>query len=329
MVRGVGFEPTNPYGTGASVQAVTGITGSKSGEKPGDDSKALLSVVTGQDTVADIVTGKDWDSFQRYVANKYSRVHALSILSYAKKYGMLLITGDFSPLLELTPAKRRHALSALAALAKFTGQYERYKAIKKRYGITIEQNVKIAAQLDDSSLAELAAWIREARRVLGAYIDFLLATGMRPREAITSFNLIRELAGKGRLDGYYREGFLEHFRFEDKFLRRSKKVYVSYCPEEVVTGVTEVDEDLTPKKINYKLGKAGLPIRLKEIRKLWASYMTKFLSEPEINLLQGRVSKSVFMQHYFNPNYVPGLKERLEKGIKSLFLTVTAVSSLK
>jgi len=37
-------------------------------------------------------------------------------------------------------------------------------------------------------------------------------------------------------------------------------------------------------------------IKLKEIRKLWASYMTKFLSKPEIDLIQGRVRKDVFME---------------------------------
>ena len=37
-------------------------------------------------------------------------------------------------------------------------------------------------------------------------------------------------------------------------------------------------------------------IKLKEIRQLWASYMTKFLSKPEIDLIQGRVRKDVFME---------------------------------
>jgi len=50
--------------------------------------------------------------------------------------------------------------------------------------------------------------------------------------------------------------------------------------------------------------------------------MTRFLSKPEINLIQGRVEKDVFMQNYFNLHYVSGLKERLEKGIKNLFINV-------
>ena len=326
-MRGVGFEPTNPYGTGASVSSVIAVTGVRGAEKRGDDSKALLGSVMGRDSVTEIVMGKDWESFQRYVMNNYSRVYAHSILSYVKRYGMLLIMGDLQPLLELTPAKRRHALAALAALAKFTGQYERFRMLRRRYGIKTESQVKISFQMDKGSLEDLAKWIRRARDVLGAYIDFLMATGMRPREAIKSFNLIRELDRDGRIDSYYKDGFLEHFRFEKMFIRRSKRVYVSYAPKEIIQAIIDYPEDLSIKKINYRLEKIKLPIRLKEIRKLWASYMTKFLSEPEINLIQGRVSKSVFMQHYFNPNYIPDLRQRLEKGVKSLFMTVTAITA--
>jgi len=183
------------------------------------------------------------------------------------------------------------------------------------------------AQIDSSCLKELAEWIRRAREVLGSFIDFVLATGMRPTEALESFNLIKELHEKDRLGDYYKDGWLEHFRYEKLFLRRTKKVYVSYAPKEIIQAIIDYPEDLSIKKINYRLEKIKLPIRLKEIRKLWASYMTKFLSEPEINLIQGRVSKNVFMQHYFNPNYIPDLRQRLEKGIKSLFMTVTAMTA--
>ena len=333
MVRPPGFEPgTAGSGGQRPPQAIRGI----SADKAGITDKALLPAVTPLDTVADIVTAEDpklWDAFQRYVMNAYSRIHARNILNYAKKYGRLLVIGDLSPLLELTPDKRRHVLTALAALAKFTGRYEEFKRLKKRYGIRVEKPSKIMAQIDSGSLKELAEWINRAREVLGAFIDFALATGMRPTEAIKSFNLIKELHEKDRLGDYYKDGWLEHFRFEKLFLRRTKKVYVSYCPREIVTAVTEYPEKLTVEKIRHRLEEIK-PLRLKQIRKLWASYMTKFLSEPEINLIQGRVSKSVFMQHYFNKDYIPDFQRRIEKGIKSLFtmiasLGVTSVTSEK
>ncbi|MCD6235700.1 MAG: hypothetical protein J7J94_01730 [Thaumarchaeota archaeon] len=265
--------------------------------------------------------------------NAYSHVHALNILNYAKKYGRLLVMGDLSPLLELSPDKRRHVLSALAALARFTGRYEEFKRLKRRYGIKVEKPSKIMAQIDSSDLKSLAEWIHRAREILGVFIDFILATGMRPSEAIESFNLIKELHEKGRLRDYYKDGWLEHFRYEKLFLRRTKKVYVSYCPREIVTAVTEYPEKLSVEKIRHRLEEIK-PLRLKQIRKLWASHMTKHLTEPEINMIQGRVGKSVFMQHYFNPSYVTDLRNRIEKGVKSLFtmiasLGVTPVTSEK
>ena len=43
--------------------------------------------------------------------------------------------------------------------------------------------------------------------------------------------------------------------------------------------------------------------------------MTKYLSQPEIDFLQGSVSGSVFMRNYFNPALIGDLKERVFKGI--------------
>ena len=328
-MRGVGFEPTNPYGTGALVD-VTAIT-AKGGKLGVFDSKALRRAVTKRDYMtAPSYLGdqKLWDGFVKYVMNEYSRDHARSVLRYAHRYGHLLFIHDLRPVLELSSAKRRHVLAALASLSRYLGRYEEFKELKKRYDIKVEHKIRITARLTDSDMAKLAEWIKRARERLGVFIDFMLATGMRLREAINSYNLIIKLSKENRLDDYYRDGFLEHYRFEEIFIRGKKKVFISYAPREIVTAITGM-KPVKLTTLNDRLDRAGLKIRFKEIRKLWASYMTKFLSEPEINLIQGRVSKNVFMQHYFNPNYIPDLKKRLEKGVKSLFMTVTAMTAKK
>ena len=48
--------------------------------------------------------------------------------------------------------------------------------------------------------------------------------------------------------------------------------------------------------------------------------MTKFLSQSEIDFLQGRISGSVSMRNYFNPALISDLKERVFKTIKELQL---------
>ena len=307
--------------------AITSIQPQIGMERP----DALLHPVTALDRVTVFGNTLDWEKFQNYVKANYSKTHASAILSYARRYAYLLETGDLSPLLTLSSRdKRRHILTALAALARFAGKYDEWVKLRHKYGLKIEQNFKISFQsfqMDDSSLRELLEWITRARVALGEYapyLDLLLATGVRPSEGILIFNLIIDLNAKGRLDSYYRDGWLEHFRFENLFCRRSKNVYVSYAPEEIIRAVTGVTHKISPKKIRYMLESNGLEIRLKHIRKLWASYMTKFLTESEINLLQGRVGKNIFMTHYFNPSYVVDLKKRIERGVKSLFLMVAA-----
>jgi len=46
--------------------------------------------------------------------------------------------------------------------------------------------------------------------------------------------------------------------------------------------------------------------------------MTKGLSQPEIDFLQGRVSANVFMRNYFNPALIGDLKERVFEAIGKL-----------
>jgi intergrase/recombinase len=269
----------------------------------------------------------DWRRFQEYVRANYSKSHASAILNYGRRYAYLLSSGDLSPLLTLPGDKRRHIMAALAALCRFVGKHDEWLRLKRQYGLKSEHNVKLAFQIDDSSLKELLEWIAKARSCLGeyaSYLDLLLATGVRPSEGILIFNLLLRLNAEGRLETYYRDGWLEHYRFERIFCRRGKNVYVSYAPPELIRAITGVTDKISRMKIRRRLEGHGLDIKLKQIRKLWASYMTRYLTQSEIDLLQGRVGRSIFMRHYFNPSYISDLKARLEKGVKSLFLMIAA-----
>jgi hypothetical protein len=48
--------------------------------------------------------------------------------------------------------------------------------------------------------------------------------------------------------------------------------------------------------------------------------MTRFLSQPETDFLQDRISGSMFMRNYFNPALISDLKERVFKAIEELRL---------
>jgi len=74
-------------------------------------------------------------------------------------------------------------------------------------------------------------------------MDFMAITGLRLVEAIESYNLIIKLAKEGKLNEYYNEEkeALEHFRFKEIFLRKSKKAFVSFIPKELIEKQPEID----------------------------------------------------------------------------------------
>lgn len=55
--------------------------------------------------------------------------------NYAKRYGLVLDTGDASPLLTLSPRNKQYAMTALANLAKFQGRYDQFLQIRQRYSL--------------------------------------------------------------------------------------------------------------------------------------------------------------------------------------------------
>ncbi len=52
-------------------------------------------------------------------------------------------------------------------------------------------------------------------------------------------------------------------------------------------------------------------LRYSDIREAHASFLTKYLAQPEIDFIHGRVSANVFMGSYFNPALIGDLKERV------------------
>jgi hypothetical protein len=56
--------------------------------------------------------------------------------NYAIKYGYILDTpGDASVLMTLSPRNRHHALTALAALSKYSGQYDQFMQMRQNYNL--------------------------------------------------------------------------------------------------------------------------------------------------------------------------------------------------
>jgi hypothetical protein len=156
--------------------------------------------------------------------------------NYAIKYGHVLDTGDASTLVVLTPCNRRHAMTALASLAKFQGRYDRWLHIRQCYNLKWSSGNNSLQALQrffdtnltlESMLSKVKEMMRALPATMAAIIRFAVLTGLRPSEACESVRLLNTPYGDFQ---YYNpdQQCLEHFRFPDIFLRQTKKAYLSY-----------------------------------------------------------------------------------------------------
>jgi len=216
-------------------------------------------------------------------------------------------------------------MNALTALSKFMGVYQSFRDLLKNYGLkwTVNSDDLIIARItkpQDST--ELFRWVKKIKRRkpgFSDFLDFITVSGLRFSEAIESYNLIINLACQGQIDRYYisEKAVLEHFRFKHIFIRRTKKAFITFVSREIIEKIGG-DQNLTRSVITKQLQRINVNLRFNDLRELWGSYMTKHLSQPEIDFLQGRTSTSVFMKNYFNPAWISDLKERVLKAEKEI-----------
>ena len=251
-------------------------------------------------------------------------------LRYVRSFSHVLRTGDAQSLLQLSPDKRIHAMKALSCLARFTGCQDTWRQIRQRYGLTwttgTEKLDAFMRFFDDSkSLDKMLQWLREAISQLPAqYSRFLLfcaLTGLRASETVNCISLI-----KADLHSYYNEDrqCLEHFRFANLFIRRTKAAYISLVDKSIIEIAQSIDKIPTLNSLKMASRNRCLSMQLKYCRKIFASWLRQSggIEAEIVDLLQGRVPKSVFTRHYFTPDAsyqsrvlsaLNGLKTKIEQ----------------
>jgi len=267
----------------------------------------------------------NWDSFKEWLYREFSVRTAQDRFRYAVKYHECLLKADLHPLMGLSEHKRAHVLKALSALSKWMGIYGFFKGLVKDYGLKWSPGGRddlMIARLVKGEPEGILEWMRRVKAEAPGYacfIDFMATTGLRYEEAINSWNLIIRLKAEGRLEEYYvvERNVLEHFRYRSLFLRRSKKVFISFVKENLIEEIAEAPP-LTPYILINRVKRRGLRQRFGDIREYHATVLTRHLTQPEIDFLQGRVSTSVFMRHYFNPAWISDLQERTLKATEEI-----------
>jgi hypothetical protein len=178
-----------------------------------------------------------WEKFGSWLFKTHTRRNAKEMLRYAQRFAIVLEKPNMaSQLLLLNKDLRRVVMSALSNLSKFLGVYEHWKYTIRNYGLKWENTSSLEAFLSilNSNLEETEEWLRQVIKKLpkeySTVLVFDALTGLRPTEAALSCKLISELSQQNKLNSYLDRDLimLQHFRFPDLFLRKSKNAYISF-----------------------------------------------------------------------------------------------------
>ena len=131
-----------------------------------------------------------------------------------------------------------------------------------------------------------------------------------------------KISQRNRLPEYYNSEIeiLEHFKYADLFLRQTKKVYISIVNKTLISKI-ERSSKVSYRAIRKRLTINNQNLRFKELRSYYATYLRNngILAE-YIDLLQGRIPKSVFARHYLK---VKNIKEL----VKHVLVVTTSLES--
>jgi enamine deaminase RidA (YjgF/YER057c/UK114 family) len=216
-------------------------------------------------------------------------------------------------------------MSALANLSKYLGVYQHWKAIAKNAGLKWEKKVSLDIVLDimNTNLQDCWTWLKQVLQILpkeyGTVLVFTALTGLRPSESVNSTRLISELDEEKKLGDYLNQELLmlEHFRYGELFLRRYKNAYISFVTPQLLRLVTTYKPKINYSTLSTKIKRLKEPIRTKQLRKYYATTLREHLPTEAIDLLQGRINRSVFLRYYYKP-FLKDVRDKTLKGIEPL-----------
>jgi hypothetical protein len=264
-----------------------------------------------------------WQNYASWLFRTHSKAHAKEILRYSKKYQVILQKPNMaSQLLLLSKDVRRVVMSSLSNLSKYLGLYDQWKHTIRNYGLKWENtnNFETFLSILNTNLEETEIWLKQVIKRLpkeyAVVLVFDTLTGLRPNEAVASCKLISDLSEKNKLNAYLDKELmmLQHFKFPELFLRKSKNAYISFITPELLELVTETKPRIKYTALDTKIGRLGFNTQTKQLRKIFATKLRNNLPEELVDLLQGRISQTVFMKFY----YKPLLLDTKEKTIKAL-----------
>jgi hypothetical protein len=217
-------------------------------------------------------------------------------------------------------------MAALANLAKFEGRYDQWLEIRRRYNLKWSSGSSSNQVLErffnegltlDVMLSRVKRMIEALPAHLGAVVKFACLTGLRPSEAVESVNLVSNKESFARYYNQERQA-LEHFRFPEIFLRRTKNAYISFVTLDNLQPILNLGgKTLTWNAIRMGCLHRSIPMDMRFCRKIFASHLSACGIQSEfIDLLSGRVPPTVLGRHYLTPSH--DLREKILQAVSQL-----------
>lgn len=215
-------------------------------------------------------------------------------------------------------------MKALTALSKFTGQYCLWQDMISRYNLKWSSSNSLQLFHDmvneKTSFSTMLDWVKDVViKLPDQYYNIIVfntLTGLRPSEACISISLIQQ---QESFEKYYNKekSLLEHFRYPEFFIRRTKKAYVSIANNTIIQVAKHAYNKPSYNALKLVLRRRKLEAHLYYTRKIFATYLRNNGIEQEIiDILQGRSPKSIFARHYYKPDFTS--HDKLKHCIDSL-----------
>jgi hypothetical protein len=274
-------------------------------------------------TINEKIDSEFWKGFECFLKQTNNHRSTQDRLNYAANYVHILQQADASELLELKGEKRIHVMKSLAALAKYTGCYDRWQQIRQSFQLKWSNSDPLqdfnSMFNNGKDLNDMLYWVKDTHsslpRKYANVLIFNTLTGLRPSEACMAIGLIHTDS-----TSYINQSMqtLEHFRFPC-FIRRTKKAYISIYNDQIIDLAENTCKDVRYSFLKYLFRKRSLHLHISFCRKIFATYLrTHGVEQETIDLLQGRTPKSVFARHYFKPNFAEE-KEKVIACLENLY----------
>jgi len=282
-----------------------------------------------ENSVEDSVPNENsfWDKFQEYLLKNHNNHTAKVRLSYSKKFYHILTEANAQELMILSDEKRIHTMKALAVLAKYLGCYDRWNDIRDRYQLkwsNNEDSIQAFKNMTnpEQSYESMISWLKNTVSKLptsyGNILLYNVLTGLRPKEACLSLSLIHK-----DLDDYLNKesSVLEHFKYPDVFIRRTKKAYISIATDSILQ-LAKQSSICGYNALRLAVKRRVLDMNMAFCRKIFATLLrTEGVEQEIIDLLQGRLPRNIFLRHYFRPTFKDEKKKVID-AIEKLYLKI-------